>query len=185
MKPYARMQGMRSVAELAADKPHGTRMKYRGGCRCDECRKANSAYENERQKARRAGDWNGIVPADRARAHLRKLARVGVGRNIVAQCSGVARSIVHAIRHGQVKRIRARTERRILAVTTAQRGDAALVPAARVWQLLHELLEEGYTRPFINQQLGYRTKYAFQFSRKLVQVRTLHRIERLHERLTT
>jgi len=34
----------RNIAE------HGTRARYRRGCRCDQCRAANSAYELSRRK---------------------------------------------------------------------------------------------------------------------------------------
>ena len=54
---------LRSAVELAAGKPHGTRIRYVGGCRCLPCRAANSRYESERQAARKLGDWNGLVDA--------------------------------------------------------------------------------------------------------------------------
>jgi len=51
--------------------PCGTRAKYMGArCRCMLCRAANSRYETGRLAARKNGDWNGLVPADRARRHL-------------------------------------------------------------------------------------------------------------------
>ena len=32
---------------------HGTRSRYRNGCRCDDCRHAETAYRREYRKARR------------------------------------------------------------------------------------------------------------------------------------
>jgi hypothetical protein len=175
---------MRSAAELAADKPHGVRLRYVGGCRCDACRKANSSYENERQKARRRGDWNGIVPAAPARAHLLRLAKQGVGRRAVQAATDIADSILSMIRSGERKNIRARTARTILAVTAAVAGDHALVDAAPAKALIAELLEEGYTEELLCKRLGYKQK-RLQFNAETMTVRNVARIQRLHERLTT
>ena len=66
---FLAQRGLKPASELAAKRPHGDRLRYVAGCRCDLCRKANSTYERERQKARAAGDWNGIVDAAKARQH--------------------------------------------------------------------------------------------------------------------
>lgn len=108
-------RGLRPAAELAADKPHGTRLRYIGGCKCFQCRRANSDYERDRKAARLAGDWNGFVPADRARAHLMSLSRSGVGKRAVQAASDVCMTVLQDIRTGKKAQIRARTERRILA----------------------------------------------------------------------
>lgn len=42
------------LKEVAKTRPCGTRSKYSLGCRCDACRKANTAYEQQRQAARKA-----------------------------------------------------------------------------------------------------------------------------------
>lgn len=137
-----------------------------------------------RQKARRAGDWNGIVPADRARAHMLKLARAGVGRRAIGAATDIADSVLQAIRMRRKSRIRARTERAILAVTKAQASDGAYVSAKPSWKLIDELLEEGFTVKFLAEQFGYKNP-ALQFNRERVTVRTAGRIERLHRRLTS
>lgn len=120
-------RGLKPAAELAANRPHGERLRYVGGCRCEACRKANSAYENARQKARRAGEWNGIVPADKARAHIKALSRQGVGRKAVAAASDVGETAITEIR------------------------------ARRTWMLIDELVEEGYTYADLAQRMGYKT----------------------------
>lgn len=56
-------RGLKPVAELAEQRSHGDRLKYLAGCRCVPCRAANSRYEVARAAARKAGDWNGLVPA--------------------------------------------------------------------------------------------------------------------------
>lgn len=176
-------RGMRPVSELAATRPHGDRLRYMAGCRCDQCRRANTAYESMRQKARRAGDWNGIVSADRARAHLRKLSRLGIGRRTVEEATDLPNSILLEIKKGRKLRIRARTERLILGVGKAQLPDSAFVPAARTWRLIDKLIEEGYIKSFLAKRLGFKG-CGLQFNRRIVTVRTAARVERLHRDLT-
>jgi len=120
--------------ESFRDRPHDTRLRYISGCRCLLCRAVNSRYECGRAAARRCGEWNGIGPADRARRHLRKLSRAGVGRRAVAAASDVSATIIHEIGIGRRRRIRAGTERRILSVDTSARADHSTVPAGRTWQ---------------------------------------------------
>lgn len=186
MKPAAdnfnAKRGLRPAAELAAARPHGDRLRYIGGCRCDACRKANSTYERERQKARAAGDWNGIVSAAPARRHLRKLSRQGVGRRAVQAVTDIADTILSEIRSGKRKNIRARTERRILGVTVEAMGDAALVPAGPTWALIDAMLAAGHTKSSIALGLGRKTP-ALQLNRNFVTLRNAAAVQRLHARL--
>ncbi len=177
---YAR--GLKPAKELAANRPHGDRVRYMAGCRCDECRRANSRYESERQRARRNGDWNGIVPAERARQHLLALSAEGVGRRAVADATDLGETILCEIRAGKKKNIRARTEKLILAVTKEMALDGALVPAASTWKLLNELIADGITRGYIANRLGARTK-ALQLSKKRVTVRHAYQVELLYREL--
>lgn len=176
-------RGLRPAAELAANRQHGDRLRYIAGCRCDACRRANSAYENERQRARKSGDWNGIVSADAARKHMLKLSRHGVGRRAIGAATDIADTVLSDIRRGVKHRIRARTERLILAVTLAIASDHALQSAAPTHALIAELIEEGYTERFLAQRLGYAHPY-LQFG-ELITVRNAARVERLHRELTT
>jgi hypothetical protein len=174
-------RGLRPIAELAADRPHGHRLRYLAGCRCFHCRRSNSDYERERQAARAAGDWNGIVDAASARRHILALSRMGVGRRMVAAASDVAESVIADIRTKRKLRIRARTERRILAVTPAYRGDAALVPAKRTWERIEWLLDEGFTKSRIALELGRKTR-ALQLNREWVTARNAAAVEALVRR---
>lgn len=183
MRQVPTIASLKPHRALAADKPHGVRLRYMAGCRCDACRKANSQYENERQQARRRGDWNGIVPADRARAHLQALSRQGVGRRAVQACTDVADTVLSAIRSGEKKRIRARTERLILQVTRDQAADHALISGRRTRYLIQLLLDEDYTEEFLAQRLGYTTG-RLQFTDRIT-VRNAARVERLYQELTT
>lgn len=182
MTPH--LASLRTAADLAANKPHGVRIRYVAGCRCVACRKANSAYENERQKARKAGDWNGIVSAKAAREYMLHLSRRGVGRRAIQACTDVADTVLQEVRSGKKTRIRARTERKILQVTTAMAADHSLVSARRSRQLLGLLLEEGYTERFLARRLGYKT-HRLQFGAGQITVRNAARIKHLYRELTT
>jgi hypothetical protein len=171
--------------ELASRHPHGVRIRYMGGCRCLQCRMANSNYEKERRLARTTGDWNGIVDTAAARAHIKKLARKGVGYKMVAAAASVNKSIVFAIKNGRRPNARARTVRSILAVTPdVSRGDAALVPAASTWRLINLLLEEGYTKGMLAKLLG-RQRAALQIRKVRVTLRTREEVRALYRRLMT
>lgn len=182
VNPAAR--GLRPAAELAASRPHGDRLRYMAGCKCFHCRRANSDYERARQAARAAGDWNGLVSADRARAHLIKLSRAGIGRYAIGAATDIRPQTINDIRTGVKRQIRARTERKILAVTADVRADGSLVPAARVWKLIRELLAEGYTKRALAKKLGYKAP-AIQFRKDFVTARSEQRVIALHSRLTT
>lgn len=170
------------VAELAADKPHGNRIRYMSGCKCMLCRAANSRYETDRARARRAGDWNGLVPADRARRHLRKLAGAGVGKRSVAEAGDVPVSIIDGIRSGRKRQIRARTERSILSVTREALAAGQLVDARPTWVRIRRLLREGFTRAELARRLGYRSP-ALQFRRDTIRLMSAVKIERFYNRI--
>lgn len=175
-------RGLRPVAELARDRAHGDRLRYMAGCRCDLCRRANTAYESARQAARKAGDWNGLVPANKARAHLARLSAVNVGRRAVADASSVGDTVLTDIIAGRKKQIRARTERKILAVTPAAAADHALIPAGPTWKLIDELLADGWSKAELARRLGY-SPPVLQFSRAQVTVRNGYEVAQLHARL--
>jgi hypothetical protein len=176
------LRGLRPLSELAANRPHGDRLRYMAGCHCAECRRANCDYEKQRVAARAAGDWNGIVPAQRARAHLLELRAAGVGRRQVADASGVGEVIVANIGIGSRLNIRARTERAILAVTAKAVADGALVDARPTWKRLNQLLAWGYTKAHLARELGYE-RAAIQIGRKQCTARNAYDVERVHERL--
>lgn len=175
-------RGLRRIADLAAVRPCGDRLRYMAGCRCAACRRANTDYENARAKARKGGDWNGLVPAAAARAHLAELSKHGIGRRTVQDAASVAGSVLVAIIDGSKTRIRARTERQILAVNTACAADHALIDAGPTWQLLDELTALGYSRAYLARQMGYANP-SLQLNRRRVTVRNAYEVQRLHARL--
>ncbi len=181
MNAYS-LRGLRPANVLAESRPHGDRLRYVGGCRCSECRQANTAYERQRALARKAGDWNGIVSADRARAHLNALSAAGVGRRQVSDASGIAESVVHLIAKGRRTKLRARTERAILSVTQQAAADGSLVDAGPTWALLDELLASGYSKAGLARHLGYESS-AIQLKRTQCTVRNAYDVQQLHARL--
>jgi hypothetical protein len=177
----SRPSDMTPLEALAAKHSHGTRVRYMTGCKCMLCRAANSRYETERAKARANGDWNGVIPAVRARAHLKMLAKAGIGRRLVEAISGVGNSTLQEIKTGRKKNIRARTERRILAVTTEARAARTLVQAGPVWAQINRLLREGFTQTELARRLGSEAKTpALQLNGRVVTAQNAMRVERLH-----
>lgn len=170
----------RAISEVVAAsrvKEHGSRARYMVGCRCLPCRAANSRYECERARARKSGDWNGMVDAARARRRILRLGEQGLGYKTVADAAGVAASVVHKIRSGDRKRIRARTERRLLAVTKEAAADGTLVDAGPTWRRIEELKREGgFSLIEIARRLG--RKSSLQIGKKRVLLRTAAEIEK-------
>ena len=177
--PSVAPTGLKTAAELS--RGCGTRLQYMAGCRCFKCRSANSAYERKRIQARLAGDWNGIVSAENARQHLLKLRKQGVGRRAVFAATDVALSLLRRIANGEKQNIRARTERKILAVTPACREDGALVSAKPTWRLVELLLAEGFTKLRIARELGQKGA-GLKLGKQKITVRNAARVERLYNR---
>lgn len=175
--------GLKSASELGKNRNHGERIKYMAGCRCFYCRRANSDYERERIGARANGDWNGIVPAKKARIHMRKLSRLGVGRRAVGAATDIADSVLSKIISGKRNQIRARTERLILAVSVAHASDGAYVDATRTWKQIRQLLLEGFTKIRIAEAIGQQR--ALQLGKVRVTAKHAAAIDRLWRRCMT
>lgn len=170
-----------ALTASAVNCPHGTRARYRSGCKCMLCRAANSRYNCQRDAARKQGDTRDLVDANPARLHLKKLGKLGVGYKSVAAAASIATSVVAKIRSGEKKRIRKHTERAILAVTKEAIADSALVCAAGSWKLLDELIADGYTQTQLAKWLGSKAKVpALQVKQGQVTARTAMKIKRMH-----
>lgn len=175
-------RGLRPVADLASGRPHGDRLRYMAGCRCEACRKSNSQYERDRAAARKAGDWNGCVPAAKARAHMASLSAAGVGRRTVGEVTGVSDTVLTSIVTGRKTKIRALTERAIIQVTAQAAADRAYIDGAATWQMLDELIADGYTKAELARALGY-VRPALQLRRDRVTARNAFEVARLYKRL--
>lgn len=126
--------------------------------------------------------FNGLVPADRARAHLAELSKRGVGRRAVAAACDVAESALAAIAAGDQVQLRADTERRILGVDAGAAADHAVVKGTRTWAAIRKLLGWGWTRARISAELGNNGK-ALQLQKKVL-ARTELAVLQLLERET-
>lgn len=183
VNPVMAARGMRSAAELADGKPCGTRVRYYAGCRCQLCRKANSLYDAERQEARKRGEANGLVSAERARAHLKKLSAQGVGRKTAADAAKVAASVVGLVIDGQRTKIRAQTERRILAVTATTAADGSRRSARATWRMLDELIACGYPKARLATEILGREVRSLQIGKRNVTLRNEALVRGVYERL--
>jgi hypothetical protein len=174
-------RGLKPIAELARQRPHGDRLRYQAGCRCPACRGANTAYERMRARARKAGLGNPIVIASEARAHLQALSAAGVGRKTVAAATDISEAILYMIMAGTREKIRQATAHKILAVTPECKADGACIDAAPTWALVEELLKAGDTKLSIARGIGQKGS-GLQLSRKLITVRNADLVRRHHAR---
>lgn len=125
--------------------------------------------------------WNGLVSAARARRHLERLSRAGVGRRTVADIARVAVSSLQEIKMGRARRIRAELERRILSVTKEASNEMTLVDAAMTRKRIAWLIEQGFTREELARRLGSEAETpALQIAkRETVRASTALAVERL------
>jgi hypothetical protein len=170
-----------SPEAFAARKEHGTRTRYASGCRCPACREANNAYARLVGKRVRAGLGDPLVDAARARRHLERLSRAGVGRRTVSDVAGVPSSSLGDIRRGVKVHVRRSTERKILSVGRDCLTDAKCVSGDATRKRIAWLLEQGYTRTALAAYLGSKAKTpALQIAKHgHVTARTRARVEKL------
>lgn len=107
---------------------------------------------------RRLGLWNGLVDASTARRHLLRLSRWNVGYKTVSAKTGISGSVLWKIRSGQRKRIRAMNEKLILGISRRDARGSSLVPAGATWNLIRELLAEGFSKRRLARELGSKAK---------------------------
>jgi hypothetical protein len=160
--------------------PHGARARYVSGkCRCALCRKANTAYENERAAARRRGEWNGLVDAAPVLEHLHALSRQGVGYKAVADACDVSRTTLQKVLNRTKRKLRKASVDRVLATDAGAVAGGARVPAAPLWRMVREIRAAGLTDLEIVERLGRRHQ-GLQFGRRLVLASSILEMKRLH-----
>jgi hypothetical protein len=174
-------RGLRSATELAADKPHGTRIRYMGGCKCDECRAANTNYEKERAIARKNGEANGLVSTELVRKHMLKLSKKGIGYKSVGDITDLSKTVLFAIYSGNKKQCRAMTAKKILGVTPDMAADGAYICAKKSWKKINDLLAQGYSKVSIAEGIG-QTR-ALQLGKAKITARHAATIDALYEKL--
>jgi len=135
---------------------------------CGECRKRIA--------------WNGLVPAERARAHMKTLSRLGMGMKSVAASCDVSETICFKIWVGTKKSIRADTERRILAVTIDGASDGNRIDARKTWRLIHALQKMGITKRELAEHLGLSEKSNYLYTeRRRVTAKRAHQVKKFYE----
>lgn len=179
---------------------HGTRACYvfgvepgsdrSKGCRCDPCREANRSYARERDRRSRRVAY-GIehheppyIDAAEVRAHLRWLARQGIGLRRIAELTGLSRTTLARIgRDGRrcERRVTPATAEKILAVGRSKAAPGAYVPAAETWKLIDDLLAHGWTKAAISKAIGQGGR-ALQLGRGQVTARNARLVAELHSR---
>ena len=180
LRSYTRV-GKLVASGVAEAKPHGVRARYIAGCRCLLCRAANSRYSCSRDAAIKAGDWNGIVPADAARRHLLQLSKAGIGKRAVRDACDVGYTIICQVRTGKRMQIRKSTEQKILAVTADAANDRSLIDAGPAWNQIRELLSEGFTKTALSQRLGYAR--SIQFPKDRMTAANVAKVDKLYRTL--
>jgi hypothetical protein len=99
----------------------------------------------------------GLAPSNRARRHIFRLSRQGVGRRALSAASDVSAAIIVEIKSGRRTQIRKRTQERILEVSHVAVIDAAVVSAGPSWKQIRALLSEGFTKAELARRLGFRS----------------------------
>ena len=89
---------------------HGTRSRYVGGCRCEDCRASNAADRRARLVRRP------LVPVEPVVAHLRALQSTGMSRARIAHRAGVAESTLDRIAREPGTQMRGDIARAVMGV---------------------------------------------------------------------
>lgn len=107
------------VTRLAA---HGTIHRYWKGCTCFQCKVARADYVTLRRQAVREGNANGIVSAERVRAHLLALRKSGIHTIDVAKFVGISYTNLRKVAAGTIKGMREKRARFILGIRSTPAG---------------------------------------------------------------
>lgn len=144
-----------------AQHQHGTYACYKlDGCRCEPCAAANSEYARRNTREKAYGRWNGLVPADEARAHVKALRAQGMGWKRIASAAGLDTSVVWKLLYGDParglapsKRIRPSTSRALLAVKL-DLADGAKIDSLVTRRKLQALIALGWSQSKLAHRLG-------------------------------
>lgn len=99
-----------------------------------------------------------LAPAERVKQKLSELRQLGVGCRSIHSVTGVSLKTLARIRRGKQKLIRPETAARILAMDESCIADRAYVRSAATWELLQELIEDGWTERDLAGLLGSKAR---------------------------
>lgn len=135
--------------------PAGTRACYvNHRCRCTGCTDANRRYYHARHRRLAEEAWGArpaaLVDAEPTRTILTALQNVGVGLRTISDATGISRTTLRHITHGDRDRVRRETADAIARLRPDDvRRPGALVPARRTHALVQQLVADGWTKAAI------------------------------------
>jgi hypothetical protein len=135
-------------------KPCGTPASYVRGCRCEDCRAAMNRYSQEREKARRDGDYRGWIVAEAARDHILKMIEVGGSLNVLSRLVNLTHSYLHGVKTGWRKNIRADRARAIISWPPEIVAGEKKIPTRPVRVHVETLAQQGITLSRVAETTG-------------------------------
>lgn len=158
----------------APQPPHHNKLtcytNYR--CRRPECVERYRAWNRRRDAAKRAGQWQPLVDADRVRQHLQMLNEHGITAHRVAEIVGVGHCSLHPLfqpQHGRRRpvryAVRAETAAKILALTPEAVTSAHVHPIGTA-RRLQALVAIGWPMRYLGQHLDLGETYVHQLIKR-------------------
>lgn len=137
---------------------HGTRSSYVRGCKCADCRAANTRYA-KLAKYRSDKGISTLVDAAPVKAHLAQLRAAGVGKRTIAQRAGVAQTVVNrliGIDHSKpARRVHPDTAAKLLAVTAEAVADGQVIDGTGTMRRAQALVAIGWTQADLAARIGW------------------------------
>lgn len=119
--------------------PHGSHLRYFGGCRCDRCRAGNAAYKARLELRHARGQvW---ADPDPVAEHLRPLVDLGIGPSAIGAAAGVYYRVVSRVLDGHP--IRPSSAEQLQTVTLDDIAPSARMDGRHLQQLVDELRDTG------------------------------------------
>ena len=168
---------------------HGTRACYVAGCRRPECRAANRAYNNHRNRMAAYGrPTTNLVDATPVREHVQALTAAGMGTRAIAEAAGVSRNTLRALLNGRghrppTRRLHPDTAEAILAVRPVPAAHA-LVDAAGTRRRVQALIVLGWSQAKLATRLGMKpTNFGDLLTLQQVTAATARAVAALYDQL--
>lgn len=139
------------------------------GCRLPDCKERYRAYNQRRDAARKAGEWQPHADAEPIRQHLLKLTEQGVTLHRIAALAGIAHGTLHPLfqpQHGGRRPVRhiVTTElaTKILAISPDSATPAQLNPTGTA-RRIQALVANGWPMRYLARHLDLGGTYVHQF----------------------